>query len=117
MKIHFTKLPTTGGKIQVSLDGGQTFTDYNVEDIRSKGISLDEKQEFNLIQIKSSSEVLTNLDVVKNISVGPGANSDDGGFVVDRTIETFPECVVGIVIPTGMKRLSAQMDSIDVTVN
>lgn len=31
MKIHFTKLPTTGGKIQVSLDGGQTFTDYNEE--------------------------------------------------------------------------------------
>ena len=111
MKIHFTKLPTTGGKIQVSLDGGQTFTDYNVEDIRSDGISLDEKQEFNLIQIKSSSDVLTNLDVVKNISVGGGDNSDDGGFFVDRNIETFPECVVGIVIPTGMKRLSAQIDT------
>ena len=33
MKIKITKLPTSGGKIQVSFDGGRTFTDYNVNGI------------------------------------------------------------------------------------
>ena len=29
MKIIFTELPTSGGKIQVSFDGGSTFKDFN----------------------------------------------------------------------------------------
>ena len=34
MKIKFTDLPTSGGKIQVSFDGGVSFNDYNVEDVQ-----------------------------------------------------------------------------------
>ena len=68
MKIHFTKLPTTGGKIQVSLDGGQSFTDYNIEDIHGSGISLEDNQDYEKIQIRGPANVLKNLNVVKNIS-------------------------------------------------
>lgn len=68
MKIHFTKLPTTGGKIQVSLDGGQSFTDYTIEDIHGSGISLEDNQDYETIQIRGPANVLKNLNVVKNIS-------------------------------------------------
>lgn len=69
MKIKFTDLPTSGGKIQVSFDGGVSFNDYNVEDVRETGIPLDDGQDYSLIQIKSSASVLKNLNVVKNIKV------------------------------------------------
>ena len=44
MKISFTALPTSGGKIQVSFDGGVSFNDYNVADIRDVGIPLNDLQ-------------------------------------------------------------------------
>ncbi len=49
MKIKFTKLPTTDGTIKVSLDGGQSFTDYNIADIHESGIPLEDNQDFELI--------------------------------------------------------------------
>lgn len=101
MKIKFTSLPTSGGKIQVSFDGGGSFTDYNVEDVRESGIPLDDGQDYSLIQIKSSASVLKDLDVVKNIKViDPEAGGDSvddiilscsirydgsGNYLIDRT--------------------------------
>ena len=41
MKIKFTKLPITDRTIKVSLDGGQSFTDYNVSDVHESGIPLE----------------------------------------------------------------------------
>ena len=77
MKIKFTSLPTSGGKIQVSFNGGSSFTEYNVEDVRESGIPLDDGQDYSLIQIKSSSSVLKDLNVVKNIKViGSEASGD-----------------------------------------
>ena len=46
MKIKFTKLPTTDGIIKVSLDGGQSFTEYNIADIRESGIPLEDSQDY-----------------------------------------------------------------------
>ncbi len=68
MKIKFTKLPTTDGTIKVSLDGGQSFTDYSIADIHESGIPLDSSQAFDKIQIKGSANVLKNLDVVSSIN-------------------------------------------------
>ena len=68
MKIEFTDLPTSGGKIQVSFDGGSSFADYNVEDVRESGISLEDNQDYEKIQIRGPANVLKNLNVVKNIS-------------------------------------------------
>lgn len=49
MKINFTALPTSGGKIQVSFDGGKSFRDYNVVDIRDTGIPLEDSQDYEQI--------------------------------------------------------------------
>ena len=64
MKIVFTELPTSCGKIQVSFDGGSTFKDYNVTEIKVSGIPLDDNQDYEKIRIKGSSNVLKNLDVI-----------------------------------------------------
>lgn len=100
MKIKFTSLPTSGGKIQVSFNGGSSFTEYNVEDVRESGIPLDDGQDYSLIQIKSSSSVLKDLNVVKNIKVTDSEASGDsvediilscsiqsqgsGSYIIDR---------------------------------
>jgi hypothetical protein len=72
MKIKFTKLPTTVKTIKVSLDGGQSFTDYIIEDIREDGISLSDDQDYEKIQIKGPANVLKNLDVISSVKVEDG---------------------------------------------
>jgi hypothetical protein len=85
MKIVFTELPTSGGKIQVSFDGGSTFKDYNVTEIKVSGIPLDDNQDYEKIQIKGSSNVLKSLDVISKINT----HSDD---------DLLPEDITGIVL-------------------
>ena len=69
MKIKFTKLPTTDGTIKVSLDGGQSFTDYNVADVHESGIPLEDSQDYEKIQIQAPANVLKNLNVVSSVKV------------------------------------------------
>lgn len=70
MKIKFTKLPTTDGVIKVSLDGGQSFTDYNVADKNlESGISLSDNQDYEKIQIKGPANILKNLDIVSSVKI------------------------------------------------
>ena len=81
MKIKFTKLPTTGGKIQVSFDGGQSFNDYNIADIHDSGIPLDDSQDYEKIQIQGPANVLKNLNIIKGIGLGDSDdNSSSGNF-------------------------------------
>ena len=91
MRIKFTSLPTSGGKIQVSFNGGSSFTEYNVEDVRESGIPLDDGQDYSLIQIKSSSSVLKDLDVVKNIKVTDSEASGDSveDVILSCSIESW----------------------------
>ena len=69
MKIKFAKLPTTDGIIKVSLDGGQSFTDYNVVDVHESGIPLEDNQDYEKIQIQAPANVLKNLDIVASVKV------------------------------------------------
>ena len=69
MKIVFTDLPASGGKIQVSLDGGNTFKNYNVTDIKVSGIPLDDNRDYEKIRIKGPSNVLKSLDVISKINI------------------------------------------------
>ena len=87
MKIKFTKLPTIGGKIQVSLDGGQSFTDYNIEDIHDSGIPLDDNQDYEKIQIQGPANLLKNLNVLKNIKIDGTNGSSSENTIDNRFIE------------------------------
>ena len=80
MNIIFTKLPTTDGIIKISLDGGQSFTDYNIANIPEDGISLNDDQDFEKIRIKGPANVLKNLDVISSVKV-EGESGSSGGSV------------------------------------
>ena len=69
MKIRFTKLPTTDGTIKVSLDGGESFTDYKVADVHESGIPLADNQDYEKIQIQAPANILRNLNVVSSVKV------------------------------------------------
>ena len=109
MKIKFTKLPTNDGIIKVSLDGGQSFTDYNVADIHESGIPLEDSQDYEKIQVKAPANVLKNLDIVASVKVESTEGAGTGGtnepvFIMDTDTYgfNFPDCVTGFIIPNGM---------------
>lgn len=108
MKIKFTKLPTSGGKIQISFDGGQSFTDYNVTDVRESGIPLDDEQDFDKVQIKSNSETLKNLDVIKSLKLENSDGSFSGNFTYDLSkSKSIPECITTYEIPDGATEIGS----------
>ena len=106
MKIRFTKLQTTDGTIKISLDGGDSFKDYNIADIHKSGIPLEDSQDYEKIQIQAPANVLKNLNVVSSVKVeGEGAGSTNEPFFIMDTDTygfNFPSCVTGIVLPNGM---------------
>ena len=112
MKIKFTKLPTNDGIIKVSLDGGQSFTDYNVADVHESGVPLSDSQDYEKIQIQAPANVLKNLNVISSVKVeGEGGGEDTGvgstnepSFIMDTDTYgfNFPSCVTGIVLPKGI---------------
>ena len=110
MKIKFTKLPTNDGTIKVSLDGGQSFTDYNVADVHESGIPLEDNQDYEKIQIQAPANVLKNLNVVSGVKVESNEGGGTGGgstnepsFIMDTDTYgfEFPNFVTGIIIPNG----------------
>ena len=78
MKIKFTKLPTNDDTIKVSLDGGQSFTDYNVADVHESGIPLEDNQDYEKIQIQVPANILKNLNVVSSVKVEGGEGGESG---------------------------------------
>lgn len=78
MKIKFTKLPTTDGIIKISLDGGDSFKDYNIADIHESGIPLEDNQDYEKIQIQAPANILKNLNVVSSVKVEGGEGGESG---------------------------------------
>ena len=115
MKIKFTKLPTTDGIIKVSLDGGQSFTDYNIVDIHESGVPLEDNQDYEKIQIQAPANVLKNLNVVSGVKVeGEGAetgSTNEPSFIMDTDTYgfNFPDCVTGIIIPNGATSIGGEV--------
>lgn len=72
---------------------------YVVSEIVESGIPLDENQEYDKIQIKGSSTVLKNLNVVKSIEIPESNDAKDEMFTHDGTI--FHSDLVSVKIPEG----------------
>ena len=108
MKIKFTKLPTTDGTIKVSLDGGQSFTDYNVADVHESGVPLSDSQDYEKIQIQAPANVLKNLNVISSVKVEDEDECTKLSLIVDTDTYgfNFPSCVTGIVLPNGTTSIS-----------
>ena len=104
MKIKFIKLPTTDGIIKVSLDGGQSFTEYNIADVRESGIPLEDSQDYEKIQIQARANIIKNLNVVLGVKVEGTGSTNEPSFIMDTDTYgfEFPNCVTGITLPNGM---------------
>lgn len=84
MRIKFEKLTTTNGKVYVNFGNG--FQEYEISEVKDSGITIPEDcTDYSLIQIKGSSVILNNLDVISNIKT-----SDDNAI--------SPEDITGIVL-------------------
>ena len=90
MKIKFTKLPTNDGTIKISLDGGQSFTDYNVADVHESGIPLADSQDYEKIQIQAPANILKNLNVVSSVKV-EGVEGGESGVSYTFEKDIFEE--------------------------
>ena len=107
MKIKFTKLPTTNGTIKISLDGGDSFKDYNITDIHKSGVPLSDSQDYEKIQIQAPANILKNLNVVSSVKVeDEGAetgSTNESSFIIDTDTYgfEFPNFVTGITLPNG----------------
>nr|MCR5723793.1 leucine-rich repeat domain-containing protein [Treponema sp.] len=101
-------LHTSNGKIQVSFDGGVSFKDYNVAEIRESGIPLNDNQDYKKIQIKGSSIILENLDVIRKIGLLDSIQSssnDNSSDIITLDLsksKSFPECITTYKIPDSV---------------
>lgn len=78
MKIVFKTLQSVDGVIQVSLDGGQTWTRYSILNIKEDGgIPLSDDQDLSLIKIKSDSTILNKMEVISSIGAETVLNVSD----------------------------------------
>ena len=99
MKIVFDALKTRDGIVSVSYDGGTTYQDYNVSQVKDTGIDLDDNQDLSLIKIKSTTKVIDTFDVIKNIVV-----KEEPMFVMNLDYN-WPYCVEGINFPKTLTSL------------
>lgn len=68
MKIVFKELKNIDGVVQVSLDGGESWTSYSILSIKENGgIPLSDEQDLSLIKIKSDNTILSKMEVISSI--------------------------------------------------
>ena len=112
MKIIFKDSELNEGIINVSLDGGFTFTDYEIADVKESGIPLDDSQDYEKIKIKGPANVLKNLDVLSSINTLYESNllpEDITGLVLKEFNGTFDNSLLqkypnltNVTIPDGV---------------
>lgn len=97
MKIVFKDSELNEGIIKISLDGGFTFTDYEIADVKESGILLDDSQDYEKIKIKGPANVLKNLDVISSINTLYESNllpEDITGLVLKEFNGTFDKSLL-----------------------
>jgi hypothetical protein len=74
MKIVFEDSELNKSIINVSLDGGFTYKDYEITDVKETGIFLDDSQDYEKIKIKGPASILKNLNVFSSVKVKGALN-------------------------------------------
>ena len=117
MKIVFNDSELNEGIIKISLDGGFTFTDYEIADVKKTGILLDDSQNFDKIRIKAPANVLKNLDVLSSINTLYESNllpEDITGLVLKDFNGTFDKSLLqkypnltNVTIPDSVTKIKS----------
>ena len=70
MRIKFNKLTVASGKIGVSLNNGQSFEKYDINDqLIESGIELSPEQQFDQVILRGDATTLKNLEVINYFDV------------------------------------------------
>lgn len=72
MKIVFEDSGLTQGIIKISLDGGKSFTEHEIADIKDDGYPLSDSQQLDKIRIKGPVNLLKNMEVISRIRAEGG---------------------------------------------
>lgn len=97
MKIQFNALETLTGKVSVSLDNGETYTEYNVADVKDTGIELDDSQDISKIIIKGDVATLSNLSISKSVDIeGLKKDVDNLSSSVEQSNEQIQEIQINL---------------------
>ena len=112
MKIVFNDSELSKGIINVSLNGGFTYTDYEIAEVKESGIPLNDSQDYEKIKIKGPANTLKRLDVITTIP-SDGETTEKPNFIIDKETYgfSFPECIVGITLPDGITSITKSLTS------
>ena len=104
MRLHFNKLETTNDTIQVSWDGGNTWSSFPVSSAKENGITFSETDcpNISLIKVKGKFTTVSNLDFV---ATAKEDNSTSGGLEGLSLIDengVFIGFKGNVIIPEGV---------------
>ena len=88
MRIKFNKLSVASGQLGVSLNNGESFTKYEINDqLREDGIPLTAEQQFDQIILRGDSKVLRNLEVLQYFKISNKIFCSDIFSIFSKSIE------------------------------
>lgn len=85
MEISFKNFKFNKGLINISLDNGQNFQEFNVADLKN-GFLLKDDQDLSAVKIKGPSGLLSSLDVISNVKI---QDNDEIVFTYLKNIGKF----------------------------
>ena len=86
MKIIFKDSGLTKGTIKISTDGGSTFVEHNIEDIKENGLELDPNQRLDKVMIKGPANIIRDMDILSKIKIDTGLNLEDSSPRIEYSV-------------------------------
>ena len=86
MKIIFKDSGLTKGTIKISTDGGSTFVEHNIEDIKENGLELDPDQRLDKVMIKGPANIIKDMDILSKIKIDTGLNLEDSSPRIEYSV-------------------------------
>ena len=110
MKIKFEHSKLVGGLIKLSIDGGESFREYRIEDVKDTGIPLSDTQDLDKIKIIAPANILRNLNVVSGIQVEATLGKADQS--VDGNIEATGAVISNSATIDTLNANTARLDAV-----
>lgn len=86
MKIIFKDSGLTKGTIKISTDGGSTFVEHNIVDIKENGLELEPDQRLDKVMIKGPANIIKDMDILSKIKIDTGLNLEDSSPRIEYSV-------------------------------
>ena len=95
MKIVFEDSGLTQGIIKISLDGGKSFTEHEIANIKDDGFPLSDSQQLDKIRIKGPVNLLKNMEIISRIRVEGGQALSEESPRIEYCVSKTSSCCCG----------------------